>query len=164
MTEPNLRLQLSRHRARPHPLRPALVLLALGLAVVLGSWRAAAEPAPDLRIIVHPSNPARNVESSLVADLFLKKVTRWGHGEAARPLDQRPDSAVRRAFSSKILKKTVTAVRSYWQQRIFSGRDVPPPELDSDEAVVDYVSRNPGAVGYVSAAAKLGPTRELNLH
>jgi hypothetical protein len=143
--------------------RRLLEWLALCASLVIGSWQvsAAANEAPELRVIVHPSNPLRSAEPSLVADLFLKKVTRWGNGESARPLDQRPESAVRRAFSRKVLKRTVAAVRSYWQQRIFSGRDVPPPELDSDEAVVDYVSRNPGAVGYVSPGAKLGGTREL---
>jgi hypothetical protein len=48
----------------------------------------------------------------------------------------------------------VTAIRSYWQQRIFSGRDVPPPELDLDEAVVSYVLAHRRGVGYVSATAK----------
>jgi hypothetical protein len=57
----------------------------------------------------------------------------------------------------------VGAVRSYWQQRIFSGRDVPPPELDSDEAVVAFVARSPGGIGYVSAATKLSGVRELAL-
>jgi len=50
----------------------------------------------------------------------------------------------------------VEAVRRYWQQCIFSGRSVPPPELDSDEAIVRYVAKYRGAVGYVSADAKLG--------
>jgi hypothetical protein len=61
------------------------------------------------------------------------------------------------------LKRTVAAVRSYWQQRIFSGRDVPPPELDSDASVIAYVERTPGAVGYVSGDAKLGSSRELQV-
>jgi hypothetical protein len=54
-------------------------------------------------------------------------------------------------------------VRSYWQQRIFSGRDVPPPELDSDDAVIGFVSKYAGAVGYVSGAAKLVGVRELGI-
>jgi hypothetical protein len=46
-------------------------------------------------------------------------------------------------------------VRSYWQQLIFSGRDVPPPELDSDADVVKYVSKHAGAIGYVSGNGDL---------
>ena len=35
----------------------------------------------------------------------------------------------------------------------FSGRGVPPPQLDSDEAVLRYVRARRGAIGYVSQAA-----------
>jgi hypothetical protein len=135
--------------------------LALGLASVPRGVDAA--DAAELRIVVHPSNAARSAAPSFLADAFLKKVTRWPSGETIRPLDQVPSNPVRRLFSRSILKRTVTAVRSYWQQRIFSGRDVPPPELDSDAAVIAYVERNPGAVGYVSSGAKLGGARELQV-
>ena len=96
-----------------------------------------------------------------MADAFLKKVTRWADGEAIKPVDLRQSAAARVKFSERVLKRTVGAVRSYWQQRIFSGRDVPPPELDSDDAVVAFVAKNAGAVGYVSGAAKLSGVREL---
>lgn len=147
-----------------HTLRVASVL-ALAVFVFLGgsSRVADASDTTELKIIVHPSNAARAVDKGFLADAFLKKVTRWPSGETIRPLDQRPDTAVRRSFSQGILKRTVAAVRSYWQQRIFSGRDVPPPELDSDASVIAYVERTPGAVGYVSGGAKLGGSRELQV-
>ena len=52
--------------------------------------------------------------------------------------------------------KKVSSVKSYWQTMIFSGRATPPPELDSDRQVLDYVRGKPGAIGYVSAGATLG--------
>jgi hypothetical protein len=60
-----------------------------------------------------------------------------------------------------VLKRSVQAVKTYWQQRIFSGRGVPPPELESDDAVVRYVENNPGALGYISGTAALGKTKVL---
>jgi hypothetical protein len=39
---------------------------------------------------------------------------------------------------------------------IFSGKAVPPPALDTDAAVVEFVRRNPYAVGYVSPTTVLG--------
>ena len=147
--------------------RRGYIASALALGLVLGfgaSVRVAdASDAAELKIIIHPSNSARAVDKGFLSDAFLKKVTRWPSGETIRPLDQRPDTAVRRSFSRGILKRTVAAVRSYWQQRIFSGRDVPPPELDSDASVIAYVERTPGAVGYVSGDAKLGSSRELQV-
>jgi len=60
---------------------------------------------------------------------------------------------VRRRFSEQVLNRSVTAVRSYWQQIIFSGRDVPPPELGGDAEVLEFVKKHVGAIGYVSGAA-----------
>ena len=121
----------------------------------------AEDATPEFRIVVHPSHSAQAVERAFLADAFLKKVTRWGDGETIRPVDLRPAATARQRFTERVLKRSVGAVRSYWQQRIFSGRDVPPPELDSDETVLAFVAKSPGAVGYVSGAAKLQGVREL---
>ncbi len=145
--------------------RRAIVWLGASMASsVLGSARALhADELVAFRLIVHPTNPLRAAERTLIADAFLKKATRWPAGEMMRPVDLRADSGVRRRFSESVLKRSVGAVRSYWQQRIFSGRDVPPPELESEDVVVAYVAKYPGAVGYVSGGTKLVGVRELSL-
>jgi ABC-type phosphate transport system substrate-binding protein len=146
--------------------RPRFARRAL-LALLAAAWGmpkdARAGEAPPFRVVIHPSNPLRVAERQLVADAFLKKTTRWSGGEPIRAVDLRPGDQVRRRFSESILKRSVGAVRSYWQQRIFSGRDVPPPELDSESSVVAYVAKTPGAIGYVSGGAKLTGVAELGI-
>jgi ABC-type phosphate transport system substrate-binding protein len=129
-----------------------LVFMALPVAVYTGM---AVGAQPTHLIIVHPSNPAASVSRRFLAEAFLKKVTRWDHGEVIRPVDQVPDSVVRRRFSDEVLKRSVAAVRSYWQQVIFAGNGVPPPELNNDDEVVQYVLKYPGAVGYVAGSANV---------
>jgi ABC-type phosphate transport system substrate-binding protein len=123
---------------------------------------AQAPAAAPYRVIVHPRNPAVSAERIFVADAFLKKATRWRHGEAIRPVDL-ADSAPRRKFTEDVLTRSVSAVRSYWQQQIFSGRGIPPPELDSDQDVVKFVLQNPGAIGYVSGHADLEGAKVLQV-
>jgi ABC-type phosphate transport system substrate-binding protein len=140
------------------------VLPFLGLVVLATSMRAgAAAPTPSYVVIVHPSNPATRADRKFLADAFLKKTTRWDQGEVIRPVDQTTDSPVRRKFSEEVIKRSVAAVRSYWQQVIFSGRDVPPPELNSDEDVVKYVLKYSGAVGYVSGNADTNGTKVISV-
>jgi hypothetical protein len=95
---------------------------------------------------------------------FFKRATRWSDGQVIRPVDLRPDSPVRREFTNRVLKRSVMAVRSYWQQRIFSGRELPPPELESDAAVLRFVQSSPGAIGYVSATTKLSEVKLIPVH
>lgn len=136
-------------------------LTALSLALSLPQARA--ESTPDFRVIVHQDNPTTALSREFLADAFLKRSTRWSDGETIRPVDQRADSVARRRFSDSVLQRSVAAVRNYWQQRIFSGRDLPPPELDSDDAVLAYVAKHRGAVGYVSGAAKLDKVKPVTV-
>jgi ABC-type phosphate transport system substrate-binding protein len=138
----------------------------LGFALSLWSaahvTRAASPDAAGVsafQVIVHPSNPLSVISQELLMQAFFKRTTRWSDGELIRPVDLRPDAVARRAFSDRVLKRSVVAVRSYWQQRIFSGRQLPPPELDSDAAVLRFVQSSPGAIGYVSANAKLSEVK-----
>lgn len=114
-------------------------------------------------VIVHPSNPMRSASTELVAQAFLKRTVRWSHGDSIRPVDQNLASPVRRAFSLQVLKRSVGALRAYWLQRVFSGRDVPPPVIESDAAVIRYVLSSKGAIGYVSTRVDPSPAKILTL-
>ena len=138
----------------------ALPVLACALCLLLRGT-ARADGAPEFRVIVHADNPVSELSRDFLADAFLKRTTRWNNGETLRPVDQRSTSAARQRFSDSVLRRSVAAVKNYWQQRIFSGRDLPPPELDSDEAVVSYVMNHRGALGYVSGGAKLDKAKPI---
>jgi hypothetical protein len=141
-----------------------LVALALGApGAELGSPARAVASGGTFRVIANPANPTNVVEQKFLVDAFLKKISRWPSGSVIRPVDQRPDSPVRRRFSEEVLKRPLAAVKSYWQQLVFSGRDVPPPELDSEEEVVRYVLRHAGGLGYVSADANLGGAKVVTV-
>lgn len=140
------------------------LLAALAALVVLSAARPArAQSDYSFVVVVNAENPTRALPRSAVALLFLKRAT-WGDGQRALPVDQREDSPARRAFTKLVHKKSVTAIRSYWQQQIYSGREVPPPEKPTDAEVLQFVRANPNAIGYVSAAADIGDgVKILNL-
>jgi ABC-type phosphate transport system substrate-binding protein len=137
----------------------------IAAAVLLTSWSVLAhtQSAPEYRVIVHPSNPATSLQRDFVADAFLKKATRWPDGKALRPVDLSSQSPARQRFVESVLKRSIAGVRSYWQQQIFSGRNVPPPELDSDEAVIAFVLKYEGAIGYVSGTASCATVKVVAL-
>lgn len=139
-------------------------LLIAAVSVCLGFPVATAAPKEQpFKVVVHPSVPVTSLDRAFVADVFLKKRTRWSDDELIRPVDLRGNSVTRKRFSEDVLKRSVDAVRAYWQQRIFSGRDTPPPELHSEEAVVRFVSQYPGAIGYVSPELKTDGARVVTL-
>jgi ABC-type phosphate transport system substrate-binding protein len=131
--------------------------------VELYSLTAAADDSDGFQVIVPWNVPIDTLDVSFVADIFLKKRTRWADSTVAKPVDLKPSSEIRTRFSEFVLKRPVVAVRNYWQEKIFSGRDLPPPEVDSDLAVVRYVASHEGAIGYVSPSAKLERVKKVTL-
>ena len=137
----------------------ALFLLAIGASAPV----AGAATPPGLVVIVNTARPQTSLSRSFVAAVFLKKTTVWDDGATVRPVDLRPDAPIRTAFSDQILQRPLGAVRMYWEQRIFSGRDVPPIELDSEDAVVQYVATHPDAIGYVSSTTRLAGVKAVGI-
>jgi ABC-type phosphate transport system substrate-binding protein len=137
------------------------------LALVLGLSEAEAlraQAPPGFRLIVPIANPATKIRRADAAAFFLGKAVRWGHGAQAAPVDQSMTSSIRARFSDKVLGQPIVAIRTYWQQQMFSGSLKPPPVKTSDDEVIAFVAADPGAVGYVADTAVLPATvKELAL-
>ncbi|MEO8035446.1 MAG: hypothetical protein ABI837_13505 [Acidobacteriota bacterium] len=104
-------------------------------------------------VIVNSANNTTSLSSRDVAALFLKKKTSWENGTPVMPVVLSDSAAATTAFDTEILRRSANAIRAYWQQEIFSGRDVPPLEEPGDQEVVNFVQKNPGAIGFISANA-----------
>lgn len=130
-------------------------------------WPAAARESAagegDFKVIVHPDNPVTSVDREFLRRAYLKKATEWKHGRAIRPIDLRSRVPARQRFVHEVLKKTAAQVRSYWNQQVFSGKGVPPPEAESTAAAIRFVLANPGAVAYLPADADPGRAKVVAL-
>ena len=72
------------------------------------------------------------------------------------PVDNGQEGALREQFSLWIHRRSLAPILVFWNRQIFSARGVPPPELASDDQVLDFVGQRLGAIGYVSNRARLG--------
>ena len=130
----------------------------IGLALETGALMT---PAPaqaqdkDYVVIVNTFNPFVEIRADDLSRIFLKKTATWSNGQTAQPVDQPEGSNLRRRFTARVLNRDTGSVKSYWQQQVFSGRAVPPPALDTDAAVLEFVRQHPYGVGYVSASTPL---------
>lgn len=136
----------------------AVALLA-GTVLITGTAQAA-----SYKLIVNNSVSVNSLSKKAVSDLFLKKATKWESGAAVTPVDQLDSSNTREGFSKAVHGKTAAAVKSYWNQQIFSGRDVPPVEKKSDAEVLAFVRSTTGAIGYVSEAASAEGVRVVTVN
>jgi ABC-type phosphate transport system substrate-binding protein len=115
-------------------------------------------------VIVNGANSLSSLDDKEVSKLFLKKSVLWPNGQPALPVDQSERSSVREIFSKEVHGKTTSSLQAYWQQQIFSGRNIPPPEKGSDGEVIAFVKANPNAIGYVSAQPSEGGIKVLKIN
>ena len=125
-----------------------VLLLALS-ACSLGSGAAEGKDLPGCKVVVNGAVDGSAVPRDLLADIFLKKVSRWGNGRPIVAVDQSLSSDVRRQFTRDVLGRNSHEVLNYWLKQIDRGTR-PPHVMESDLDVLEYVAGTPGAIGYVS--------------
>jgi len=88
-----------------------------------------------IAVIVHPVTPLTETGLAQLREIFRGRVQEWG-GMVLTVVSREEGSGTRAAFESAVL----------------NGYDVTPTAvvMPSGEAVIEYVARTPGAIGYVS--------------
>ncbi len=135
-------------------MRTLFAVLARVALVGLSLPAAAQQPGnqpKEFKIIVNADNPVGILTPDDVSRLFLRKTATWYDGQANQ------HAPARAAFLREIHQKNEQALDAFWRQQVFTGKSVPPLVLGSDAEVIDFVRRNPTAVGYVSAGVAVGP-------
>lgn len=106
--------------------------------------------ADELLVIANANVAASSLSSDEVAAIYLLKTTSWQDGENIVPVNREAASSVRTTFSDAILRHPPSALNAYWNQMHFKGK-VPPLVQESDQAVLAFVQKVPGAIGYIKA-------------
>lgn len=142
--------------------RKSLSILVVAMTLFgLAAWGAS--EGSDYQVIVNPQNPISEVSADLLRDAYLKKAIEWPDGETMRPIDLSSRFAQRDRFTHDVLHKTAAQLKAYWNQQIFSGKGVPPPEADAVADVIAYVIEHPGAVAYIPARMDAGRAKVVRI-
>ena len=110
--------------------------------------------AADFVIIANPSVPLTTITQDDLSDIYLLRTNVWDDGIRIVPVNRESGSNARSVFSARILRQQQSALSSYWEKMHYKGM-TPPLVQESDKAVLAFVQRVPGAIGYVSTAIPL---------
>ncbi len=93
-----------------------------------------------------------NLSSKNLNLIYWRKQLFWPKGLPIKPVNLRSQNPIRIAFSKIVLGSPPNAQIDYWNGQYFNGI-LPPYSVNSEEAVLRYVSNTKGAIGYVNACA-----------
>lgn len=106
----------------------------------------------DVAVIVN-SNNSDALDKDSISRIFLNKAKAFPNGIKAEPVALDEGHSATDEFNSKVLNKTAAQLTAFWSKLVFTGKGQPPKALASDAEVISAVAANPGAIGYVDAAA-----------
>jgi len=119
--------------------------------------------AQSYQVVANINDTEVNLSKKEISQIFLKNIIKWDDGTKIVPVDLSIRSEIRAEFSEEIHGRAVNAIRSFWQQAAFSGAGTAPIEKSTDEEVIAFIKKNPGAIGYVSANTEVEGLVVLNV-
>lgn len=121
------------------------IILCLLIVFTFTVWAEAKQ-----LIIVNNSVTQSSLSKEDVQLIFLGKKKKWDNGQRIKVAVLK-SGPVNEAFLDKYLNKTPSKYSSYWKIAIVSGTGRPPKSFDSEQELIDYVSKEKGAIGYISS-------------
>ena len=106
-----------------------------------------AEQAQAQLVIANPNVKASDASKADVKDVFTGGSSSLG-GTHVTPVLLKAGAA-NDAFLAAYVGKADAPFRASWRSLVFSGQATMPKSVDSDAAMVEYVAKTPGAVGYI---------------
>jgi ABC-type phosphate transport system substrate-binding protein len=146
-------------------LLPLLVALTVG-SVSLPAMSQEKAEGPRIAIIVSRLIPLSAIDNSSLRNIYLKKVFLDAYGHAYVPVNLPATAELRREFTRTIIHWNETQLQTYWNRQYFQGVS-PPYVVESQAAMVEFVAKTPGAIGYVwscFANAKVKVIFQLTVH
>lgn len=104
----------------------------------------------NVAVIVNPNN-ANNLDAETIKKIYLGKLKSYDNGSKVNPVNQ-DGNTITDEFNEKVVGKSSSQLNAYWSKLVFTGKGTPPEKLSSDQAVIDYVSGNNDAIGYIDGS------------
>ncbi|GIU37252.1 type 2 periplasmic-binding domain-containing protein [Shewanella colwelliana] len=104
-----------------------------------------------IAVIVHPDN-ASSLDKKAISNIYLGKTKSFPGGGQAVPINLDSGLPMREDFDANVLGKSSSQLKSYWSQKVFTGKGTPPKEMANDDEVIKLVSSNPNIIGYIDSS------------
>ncbi|GEK10382.1 phosphate ABC transporter substrate-binding protein [Pseudoalteromonas sp. McH1-7] len=118
--------------------------------ITLGLLLSSQIALADIAVIVNTANNT-SVDEAVIKKLYLGKSKSFADGSSANPVNQ-DGNATFDEFNDKVIGKSSSQLNAHWSKLVFTGKGTPPKKLANDQAIIEFVSKNADAIGYIDAS------------
>ena len=119
------------------------------LLLYLSFWGCCQAAQADLVVIANPQSGIEKLSKDEVINLYMGRNRKLASGMNAMPLDLTAANTEKAKFYALLVNKNLPEINSYWARLMFSGQGSPPMQVESVDEVLDIVSSNKAAIGYI---------------
>lgn len=135
-----------------------MMLLFAGIGTLALNDSALA--AGEVTLIVNEGVGLDSISAGDIKNIMLGKSKKWDDGTKV-VIGTLKKGDVHEAFTTSIAGKTGSQFKSTWKKLVITGKGIQPKSFADEVALMEYVAKTKGAVGYVSAGTSLSGVKEL---
>ncbi|NNM51149.1 MAG: hypothetical protein HKM02_02840 [Pseudomonadales bacterium] len=117
---------------------------------MLGALVLAQSAYAEIAVVVGVNSDIKHMDKNVLVDIYMSKISATPEGVAVIPLDN--TGKARSHFYRVTVNKSLHQLRKFWSHQVAQATGEPPKELDSDQEILDVVSKNPNTLGYIDKA------------
>ena len=117
--------------------------------------KAETETDSSVVVIVNSENEIHDISSVELKRIYLGKINYWDNREIILKATLKTGSSLQEFWLSSVLEVTTREYQQIWIKNIFTGKADPPESFATVKKVIEFVSENPEAIGFVLEADSL---------
>ena len=111
-------------------------------------------------IITNKSNDVKQISYIDLLLIYKSKLKKWPNGLKIKVTDFDESTEVKKEFYKKI-RRTPQSIKNIWLRKRLLGEAKLPKNFTSEDEMLHYISKTPGAIGYISKAKVTGKVKVL---
>ncbi len=124
--------------------------ILISLLLLSSATLASANVRAEIYLVVSESSPIQTISRKEAIDLFTGRTRSVAGAGVTQLFDLSRDSQQRAQFYESLTGKSLAQINSYWSRLMFSGQNMPPQVLPSEDVMIEILRTNPNGLGYLS--------------
>lgn len=112
-------------------------------------WLDTGVAQPRIAVIAHQESSFTEISRKQLVDIYMGRLLSLPNNRIPLPLDQPGGSPLRERFYESLTERPMAQINAYWARLMFSGRATPPRMLPDSAGILQTVSQNRDAIGYI---------------
>ena len=127
-------------------------------------WATSTYAQPtNIQIIANPSVVTTELNASQLRSIFSMKQNTWPDGQPIQVYVLVSEHVTHQQFCKQVLRMFPYQVERIWNKLTYSGLGDLPNQVQSEQEMLEKVSQQQGAIGYVIASESHAGTRTIRL-